>query len=631
MLLICLVVLFELLVGFMDKDWVKLDRNCPQYRLALSNFIDNSIRVAGHDGAIKCPCKKCYNTSWEMPETVRKHMRVYGMDLVYQNGVWREHGEPLQQPNNPTGFPNVPPFEINVPDCGMLDMLNDAFHEEHTSVNSDVEPDPPSEPTPEAANFFNLLKEADMDIYPGCTRMKKLDFLVHAFKIKCLYKVSDVALTEFLLLFKSILPKGETLPKSFYLARKLISDLGLNYEKIDACPNDCMIYWKDRASFLFCPDCGESRYKNNKSPNSNGKECKVPQKVLRYFPLAPRLQRLYMNHQTSKEMTWHATDRPTDGVMRHPADSPAWKHLDNKFPVFSNEIRNVQLGLASDGFNPFGNMSNAHSTWPVVLSVYNLAPWLCMKRPYLILSLLIPGPRGPGKDIDVYLEPLVDELKKLWEDGITSYDAYRKQQFTLRAAILWTISDFPAYAMLSGWSTKGKLACPNCNHGTCSKWLNHGHKYCYMGHRRFLPNGHPFRQEASLFDNTIELREAPVPLTGTECLEELSHLTFRFGKGKPPPQQKNKNKRKRSTAESNGGKKICSPWKQKSIFFDLPYWEHLLLRHNLDVMHIEKNVFDSVLGTILGIPGKSKDSLNARLDMDVMHIEKGVVLHEVMK
>lgn len=120
MLLIFLVVLFELLVGVMDKDWVKLDRNCPRYCLALSNFIDNSIRVAGHDGAIKCPCKKCYNTSWEMPETVRKHMRVYGMDLVYQNGVWREHGEPLQQPNNPTGFTNVPPVEINVPDCGML-------------------------------------------------------------------------------------------------------------------------------------------------------------------------------------------------------------------------------------------------------------------------------------------------------------------------------------------------------------------------------------------------------------------------------------------------------------------------------------------------------------------------------
>ncbi|KAK9931668.1 hypothetical protein M0R45_018938 [Rubus argutus] len=130
-----------------------------------------------------------------MPETIRKHMIVYGMDKVCQDGLWREqHGEPLRQHNNPTGFPNVLPVETNVPDCGMLDMINDAFHEEHTSVNSDVEPDHPSEPTPEAANFFNLLKEADMDIYPGCTRMKKLDFLVHAFKIKCLYKVKGLNL-----------------------------------------------------------------------------------------------------------------------------------------------------------------------------------------------------------------------------------------------------------------------------------------------------------------------------------------------------------------------------------------------------------------------------------------------------
>ena len=65
-----------------------------------------------------------------------------------------------------------------------------------------------------------------------------------------------------------------------------------------------------------------------------------------------------------------------------------------------------------------------------------------------MMSLLIPGPKSPGKDIDVYLQPLIDELNE-WV-GVRAYDAYKKERFTLRAAILWTINDFPAYGMLSG-------------------------------------------------------------------------------------------------------------------------------------------------------------------------------------
>ena len=62
-------------------------------------------------------------------------------------------------------------------------------------------------------------------------------------------------------------------------------------------------------------------------------------------------------------------------------------------------------------------MSLAYSMWPVVLIVYNLPPWLCMKKEYLMLTLLIPGPSSPGKNMDVFLQPLVEELKELWETG----------------------------------------------------------------------------------------------------------------------------------------------------------------------------------------------------------------------
>jgi hypothetical protein len=71
--------------------------------------------------------------------------------------------------------------------------------------------------------------------------------------------------------------------------------------------------------------------------------------------------------------------------------------------VFMANSRNVQLGLIAHGFNPFGNISTSHNTWPVMLVPYNLPPWMCMKQTSFILSLVIPGPSSPGMDINVYL------------------------------------------------------------------------------------------------------------------------------------------------------------------------------------------------------------------------------------
>lgn len=69
---------------------------------------------------------------------------------------------------------------------------------------------------------------------------------------------------------------------------------------------------------------------------------------------------------------------------------------------------------------------------------------------------------------------------------------------------------------------------------------------------------------------------------------------------------------------------IVLGWKKESIFFTLPYWEHLLIRHNLDVMHIEKNICTSVVGTLLNIDKQTKDHYKARLDLEEMGIRPGL-------
>ena len=75
--------------------------------------------------------------------------------------------------------------------------------------------------------------------------------------------------------------------------------------------------------------------------------------------------------------------------------------------------------------NPFDEQSSGHSTLPVTLCIYNLPPWLCMKQKFIMMPVIIPGPKQPSNDIDVYLKPLIDDLLLLWkEEGARMWDAH---------------------------------------------------------------------------------------------------------------------------------------------------------------------------------------------------------------
>jgi hypothetical protein len=164
-------------------------------------------------------------------------------------------------------------------------------------------------------------------------------------------------------------------------------------------------------------------------------------------------------------------------------------------------------------------------------------------------------------------------------------------------------------------------------YSTRSTWLKHGKKYSFMGHMQYLPMDHPFRRNRRTFDGKQELECAPEVPSEEEILRQLEEIVFEDESAdktpKPPcidqegPQEKKKKKRSRRRRRGKGiirrTKKnqwlLKVLWKNKSIFFRLPYWKDNLLRHNLDVMHIEKNVMDNILGTLLDIKGKSKDNL----------------------
>ena len=113
--------------------------------------------------------------------------------------------------------------------------------------------------------------------------------------------------------------------------------------------------------------------------------------------------------------------------------------------------------------NPFGEWGSSHITWPVTLCMFNLPSWLYMKTKYILIPVLIQGPKQPGNDIDVYLRLLVDELLLLWKrEGVRVWDEYKQKNFDLRALLFITINDWPALSNLSGQSNKGDQACTHC-------------------------------------------------------------------------------------------------------------------------------------------------------------------------
>jgi len=131
------------------------------------------------------------------------------------------------------------------------------------------------------------------------------------------------------------------------------------------------------------------------------------------LPLKPRLQRLYASRSSSEHMRWHYEHRREDSVLYHPSDETACKHFGTKYPEFAAELRNVRLGLCADRFNPYILSSRSYSIWPVVVTPYNLPLEMCMTIPFMFLTCVISGPKNSKNKIDVYLQPLVDELKEL--------------------------------------------------------------------------------------------------------------------------------------------------------------------------------------------------------------------------
>ncbi|GKF13911.1 hypothetical protein Tco_0055373 [Tanacetum coccineum] len=160
-----------------------------------------------------------------------------------------------------------------------------------------------NEPTQAKCNKFEeLYANANKELYPGCDYVTRLDFMAKFTYFKVKGKLTDSIFNEMLEFFQNVFPtsKGVKLPPSYY--------------------------GDDNKDVHFCPVCNTSRWKDS---NTLGKK-------------------------VSRKCT-------EPGKMQHAVNGRAWKNFDTKYPDFAKEPRNVRLGLAANGFNLFGNLSQAYS------------------------------------------------------------------------------------------------------------------------------------------------------------------------------------------------------------------------------------------------------------------------------
>ena len=225
---------------------------------------------------------------------------------------------------------------------------------------------------------------------------------------------------------------------------------------------------------------------------------------------------------------------------------------------------------------------------------------------FMFLSMVILGSNSLGQNIDVRFCLLIDELKQLWSSGALTYEVSRKQNFQMKANLMWTINDFPAYGMVSGWSMHEKLPCSYCKENNKAFTLTNDGKTSFF----FISTSDSCQQITSTerIEKIFLLAElkrdvAPPLLSGEELYDVVSEyddIVFDF---------------QQSKQKFHG---FAHNWVNQSFFQQFPYQKTNFLYYNLDVIHIENNIFENISSIVMDVKWKTKDNIKGRINISFL-------------
>jgi hypothetical protein len=306
----------------MDKSWINSSLFSKQHIAGVRDFMKLISERFAENEEVLCPCRKCLNRLAKPMSQIEDHLYIHGMASTYT--AWIHHGEAQLD------------AVINE-QADHIDeqySMNESEHPEDRSPDMVQELFTVGEEGAQHSMFAAVLEEMKEELHPSAS-YTRFSFVVKLLHIKSFYRISNVAFSVILKLLSLAFPQC-CVPASYKEAKKLIKVLGLGYESIHVCPNNCVLFQKDYEKINECPVCGASRWKDGEARN------KSPQKVLRHFPLIPRLKRMFSSAKISEEAQWHKLKRKeVENELSRPTDGEAWKDFDRKHNWLEEDPRNI--------------------------------------------------------------------------------------------------------------------------------------------------------------------------------------------------------------------------------------------------------------------------------------------------
>ena len=215
----------------MDRqNWMyDISRSTPEYLKGVQTFLAFAEANRASSGAryIWCPCKDCKNVcKFNNTSVIEGHLIRRG--FMHKYTCWSQHGELLTDKSTFVSISNNQHGTSSYSNNDHED-LSEMFHNLERTVGDD-----------EQEKLQKLFQESEKELYPGCTKYSILDFVLKLLNLKADSGWSDSSFTRLLEFLHDSHPKDNGIPVSLYQAKKLMCPMGLEIERIHACPNDCI-------------------------------------------------------------------------------------------------------------------------------------------------------------------------------------------------------------------------------------------------------------------------------------------------------------------------------------------------------------------------------------------------------
>lgn len=289
-----------------------------------------------------------------------------------------------------------------------------------------------------------------------------------------------------------------TLPSSYYEARKLLDPYVVKKVVFDVCVNECVIFRNSGtlqcADMLQCPVCGENRYNTNSSSKTKRP---VSRRRFTYIPIGPRLARLYGEVNLAQLVMSHPGSDYDGDEMWDVHHSASWKELYSENGYFGGDKMGISFALELDGVNPFHNIGAIYSMTPIMLTILNFPRHIRNAFGNINLVGIIPGKeKSESSNVSPYMEILVDELIFLTQTK--AYSAYANAPVDVKLKLLLYVLDYPGLSKLFNQHGSGSLlGCHWCYvRGEYNKHLS---KVVYFSNRSYLEKEDPLRLDETMF------------------------------------------------------------------------------------------------------------------------------------